>query len=76
MDELLDKMRKSRLPIPEERRRIRVTACVSLRETANSLGVSPMTVARWERGTEPRRTNAIAYRQLLDQLEEFRRNGY
>lgn len=68
MSELAEKVRLSRLPAAEERRRIRTDAGVSLNEMAGALGVSPMTVMRWESGIEPRRSNAIAYRELLDEL--------
>jgi DNA-binding XRE family transcriptional regulator len=35
------------------------------------LGVTSMTILRWESGkAEPRLENAIAYRRLLDQLRE------
>jgi DNA-binding XRE family transcriptional regulator len=53
------------------RREIRCSASASLRDLADELGVSPMTVLRWEQGkTKPRLAHAIAYRRLLDQLAE------
>ncbi len=68
MTDLLERIRRSRLPEAKERRDIRTKAGATLREVGAFLQVSPMTVARWERGAEPRRDNAISYRQLLDQL--------
>jgi transcriptional regulator with XRE-family HTH domain len=54
------------------RRSIRKAARASLRDVADELGVSPMTVLRWEQGkSEPRTRHAIAYRELLDQLREL-----
>jgi len=51
------------------RRTIRVSAGVTLNEVASEIGVTSMTVLRWERGeTEPRRDRAIAYRELLEGL--------
>jgi transcriptional regulator with XRE-family HTH domain len=43
---------------------------VTLREMADELGVTPMTVLRWEQGVEPHRDRAIRYRKLLDALRE------
>jgi hypothetical protein len=37
---------------------------------AAALEVAPMSVLRWESGREPSRAHAIAYRELLDALEE------
>jgi DNA-binding transcriptional regulator YiaG len=59
------------LPLLRFRRRIRTAARASLRDVARELGVTPMTVARWETGSEPRLSHAIAYRRLLDQLREI-----
>ncbi len=41
---------KSRLPSPEERRRLRESAGLSIRAFANALDISPSTLARWEGG--------------------------
>jgi transcriptional regulator with XRE-family HTH domain len=66
---LLETVRAAQLPAPAMRRMIRTAAGVTLNEVAAEIGVTPMTVLRWERGeTEPRRDRAIAYRQLLDGL--------
>jgi DNA-binding transcriptional regulator YiaG len=68
---LADRVRAGRLPDPDTRRAIRERAGVSLREVARVLDVDAMTVHRWEQGTTlPNRHNAIAYRQVLDALEQ------
>lgn len=67
--QLVELVQSTRLPDARARRRIRQEADVSLREMARALGVDPMTVARWEAGTTPRREHALAYRQLLDALQ-------
>ncbi len=49
--EIREKIRNLRaLPVPEERRRLRVTAGLSLQDIANSVGVTRATVYRWENG--------------------------
>jgi DNA-binding transcriptional regulator YiaG len=69
IDELVARVREGRLPPPEQRRDIRASAGVSLREMAAALGVTPMTVLRWERGeVRPATGNAVAYRRLLHAL--------
>jgi DNA-binding XRE family transcriptional regulator len=68
---LAERVRLSQLPPPTVRSGIRRRARASLREMGQELGVSPMTVLRWEQGsTVPRLAHAIAYRQLLDALSE------
>lgn len=68
---LPDRVRAAQLPPAEVRRGIRCTAKATLRDFAEELGVSPMTVLRWEQGkVEPRMEHAIAYRRLLDQVRE------
>ncbi|GAC1569985.1 MAG: hypothetical protein NVS3B18_01680 [Candidatus Dormibacteria bacterium] len=68
--ELIARVRGSQLPAPSQRKRIRDAAGVTLREMAQELGVTPMTVFRWERGSsKPIMSNALAYRKLLDALE-------
>jgi DNA-binding XRE family transcriptional regulator len=67
---LAGRLAASRLPTPLQRRNIRIAAGASLRDVARELDVTPMTVARWETGSEPRLAHAIAYRRLLDQLRE------
>lgn len=69
-DRLAAQVRDSRLPDFETRQRIRRAAGVSLRDAADALGVSPMALHRWERGTSrPTREHAIAYAALLAALE-------
>lgn len=71
MAALAEQVRAARLPSPPMRRSIRRAAGVSLAELAQELDVAPVTVLRWERGSsEPRRGHAIAYRRLLDALQE------
>lgn len=56
----------AKLPPPAERARIRAEAHASLRDFSDELGVTPMTVARWEAGTvHPRLDQAAAYARLL-----------
>jgi DNA-binding XRE family transcriptional regulator len=56
----------AKLPPPAERARIRRESGATLRDVAAELGVSPMTVARWEAGTvHPRLDQAAAYARLL-----------
>ena len=67
---LIEQIKAARLPAPAERRSIREAAGVTLTEIADELGVTATAVMRWERGTEPQRDRAIAYRQLLDALRD------
>jgi DNA-binding XRE family transcriptional regulator len=68
---LAERVRKAQLPSVEIRKSIRHSSGVTLRDLADELGVSPMTVLRWEQGkVQPRLDHAIAYRKLLDQLAE------
>jgi transcriptional regulator with XRE-family HTH domain len=67
--ELVGTLRDSRLPPPRRRRAIRKGAGASLRDIGRVLGVSPMTVSRWEAGVTPRRDRAVAYRKLLHALD-------
>lgn len=61
---------RRRLPTPARRRQIRRAAGVSRLRLANALGVSDVTVLRWERGTvDPSRTHIAAYVDLLEQLD-------
>lgn len=71
VDGLVESVVNSRLPSPGTRRSIREDAGVSLREAAQALGVTALTVQRWERGdARPRRQHAVEYRQFLDALRE------
>lgn len=68
---LTDRVRAAQLPPPAERRAIRQAARTSLSDVAAELGVSPMSVLRWERGeSAPRLDHAIAYRRILDGLRD------
>ncbi len=68
---LIRRVKAARLPAPDERRKIRLSAGVSLEELAAELGVTPGAVSRWELGqSEPRTKNALAYRALLDALKK------
>jgi transcriptional regulator with XRE-family HTH domain len=70
-DELLERVRSRRkLPAASERRRIRESARVSLRDMAAALGVSHTAVASWEAGTTPRE-HRDAYAQLLADLKRL-----
>jgi DNA-binding transcriptional regulator YiaG len=56
---------------PGVARAIRLNAGVSQAALAAELGVHRMTVNRWERGARrPSRTQLVAYRRLLDQLQD------
>jgi DNA-binding transcriptional regulator YiaG len=69
VDQLLERVRSRReLPVPEERRRIREAAGVSLRDVALALGVSHTAVAAWEAGAMPREHRS-SYARLLGELE-------
>ena len=66
---LVKRVRAAQLPPPAERQAIRTAARASLADIGREIGVSAMTVQRWERGTtEPRMQHAIAYRRVLDGL--------
>lgn len=65
-------MRRRRLPAHAERRRIRVSAGVSLRDMADAIGVSHASVGNWERSSNPKRSDHLtAYVDLLDSLSEI-----
>jgi DNA-binding transcriptional regulator YiaG len=71
VSELLERVRaRRRLPPAAERRRIRQAAGISQDDMARALGVSQMSIWRWERGTRPREHEA-AYARLLDELERL-----
>lgn len=68
-EELAGRVRAARLPEPCERARIRTDAHVTLRDFAQTLGVSQMTMSRWERGeVEPRLEQRVAYARLLREV--------
>ena len=60
------------LPGPAERMAVRRRARVSRERVADELGVQPLAVARWERGTrEPRGELRLRYARLLRMLDEI-----
>ncbi|WP_364704891.1 helix-turn-helix domain-containing protein [Streptomyces ossamyceticus] len=66
---LAERVRAARLPAPGERAQIRAQAGVTLRDFAQTLGVSQMTMSRWERGeAEPRLQQRVAYALLLREV--------
>jgi DNA-binding XRE family transcriptional regulator len=66
---LAERVRASQLPPVAERARIRRDSRATLRDFAAALGVSPMTIYRWESGDiAPRLDHAIAYAQLLAEV--------
>lgn len=74
VDDLIERVRETRLPTPTTRKRIRLGAGVTLREMAAAMEVTPMTVLRWERGeVRPGSDNARAYRSLLEALQAAQR---
>jgi transcriptional regulator with XRE-family HTH domain len=59
------------LPSPEERRRLREAAGLSLEDLGRAVGVSYSTVFNWERGEHfPRRRHLEAYLEALALLRE------
>lgn len=56
-------------------REIRLGAALSMREIANSLGVTLITVWRWEHGTTPREAVAERYVVLLAGLLRLQRDA-
>jgi DNA-binding transcriptional regulator YiaG len=69
--ELLERLRARRtLPVPSERKAIRVVAGASLRDVARVLGTSPASVYRWEEGASPGPLT-VAYAALLEELQRL-----
>lgn len=67
---VLEEVQARRLPPPTARRRLRVSAGLTLRDIGAALDVAPLTVQRWETGrSRPRRDHALRYRELLERLE-------
>jgi DNA-binding XRE family transcriptional regulator len=68
---LAARVKRAKLPPPSVREQIRIEAGLSLRALADELDVDPMSVHRWEKGfVRPRLEHAIAYRRLLEALQE------
>lgn len=59
------------LPAPEEARRIRLEACLTLKQIAKAVGVTSMAVSRWERGVATPCNYLLAgrYSRVLQLLE-------
>lgn len=55
IDDLIDKISKSRLPPRHVRRNLRTRLSLSQEELAEAIGVTPQTIALWEKGTNPAR---------------------
>ncbi|HEX2657845.1 MAG TPA: helix-turn-helix transcriptional regulator [Polyangia bacterium] len=69
-ERLAERVRAAQLPPPEERLRIRRDARVTLRDIADVLSVTPMTVHRWESGeVQPRLDQAAAYARVLAKVQ-------
>lgn len=67
---------RRRLPAPAMAREIRRAAGVSQGRMGQELGVTSITVSRWESGLRtPRGEHLVAYVELLDQLAELTRSA-
>jgi len=67
--ELLDRARDRRLPPPSMRRRLRRAAGLAQRELAAVIGVTRLTLARWELGRfQPRGARRERYAAALARL--------
>lgn len=67
---LAERLLTQKLPPPVERVAIRDAAGATVEEVAAAVGVSPMTVRRWELGvSKPWRRHETAYITLLAALE-------
>ncbi len=67
--ELLLTVKARRLAASGEGMRLRTDAGLSLRETADAVGVAVSTLWRWERGERaPRGAAALSWARLLEQL--------
>ncbi|MFD3337092.1 telomere-associated protein Tap [Streptomyces sp. NPDC058700] len=63
---------RATLPLPAERKRLRVAHGLTIDEVATALKVRRATVSGWEAGkTEPRPPERDAYARLLDKLAEL-----
>lgn len=67
--ELLLTVKARRLAASGEGMRLRINAGLSLRETADAVGVAVSTLWRWERGERaPHGGAALSWARLLEQL--------
>jgi len=72
--DLLGRARSRRLPPPATRRLLRLQAGLYQRELASALGVSRLTLHRWESGSfEPRGERRQRYAEALAQLASAER---
>ena len=51
INQLIERSRRRRLPVPPDRRRIRIAAGISQAELGDALSVSRAAIARWEKGS-------------------------
>jgi DNA-binding transcriptional regulator YiaG len=72
MHTLLEEVRILRqLPSPPDAKAVRVGARVSRERLAKELGVSPITIYRWETGaSHPRGESLVDYARVLAALQE------
>lgn len=62
---------RPRLPAPEERRRLRISAGMSQQTLAELVGVTPQAVSMWEHGKcTPRAAMLGRYAEALQALQE------
>ncbi|MGH3795160.1 MAG: helix-turn-helix transcriptional regulator [Pseudonocardiaceae bacterium] len=78
--DLVERVGRSRvLPVPAERRRLRVELGIQQRELAQELAVSVQTIWSWERGrSQPTGLNRERYAAALSQMQALlatRQNG-
>lgn len=65
---LVEQYRRTRLPIPVDRRHVRDKAGISLRRFAREIRVSHGSIAYYERGGKPSPEIAARYRKVLEDL--------
>jgi DNA-binding XRE family transcriptional regulator len=61
------------LPPPHRRREIRKRARLTQADLAVELGVTPLTIGKWERGSGPGVENLVSYKRLLEALDQLTR---
>lgn len=71
INQLIKRSQRRRLPVPDDRRGIRIAAGISQAELGDALGVSRASVARWENGSrDPSRKFAGSYADALRRMQE------
>lgn len=71
VDSITATLRSRQLPPPAARKAFRLAAGLTLKESAEALGVSVATLVRWEAGlTTPHRANLQKYSQFVSMLRE------